>query len=217
MKYDIIAFDFDGTVADTAMGIFESVCYAMRKMGLPQPDTQTLRRFIGPPLPYSFEQFIGLSPDEADLAVRYYREYYSADGKYKLKFYPGMLQLLHDLLHAGVCTCVASAKPDLFIRQILAHFQIEDLFTCVQGMNMEEQSADKSSVIRSVIDRCPVQEKGHALMVGDTAYDIRAAKRVGIDSVGVLYGYGSREELQAEGADYLANNMQDLRRITGLT
>ncbi|MBQ7545694.1 MAG: HAD hydrolase-like protein [Clostridia bacterium] len=211
MRYTTILFDFDGTLADTAEGIFESVQYALRKMGLPQADIQTMRRFIGPPLPYSFSQFIGLSPDEAEQAVLYYRENYAAGGKYKLSFYPGMLQLLRDLRDAGKNVCIASAKPDLFIRQILEYYKIDGLFTCVQGAPMQEQSSDKSSVIRSVMNRCNAEDKRTVLMVGDTAYDIRAAKKVGIDSAGVLYGYGSRAELAAEGAEYLAQDVEDLR------
>ena len=168
MRYDTVVFDFDGTVADTAQGIFESVQYAMRKLGLPQASENTLRRFIGPPLPYSFRQFVGLSEDVADQAVLFYRENYGAVGKFKLYFYDGMPELLRSLRGAGVRTCLASAKPDRFIQQILDH------------------------------------------------YDMHGAKELGVAGLGVLYGYGSAEELLESGADYIVRTPQEIAAIVGV-
>ncbi|MBQ7542150.1 MAG: HAD hydrolase-like protein [Clostridia bacterium] len=213
MRYEAVIFDFDGTIADTAAGIFESVLYALDKMSLPEASPQTLRRFIGPPLDYSFQTYIGLSARDAETAVRFYRENYSQGGKYKLKFYPGIPKLLLDLRAAGVQTCLASAKPDLFIQQILTHFSAQDWFDHALGMPMAEQSADKSGVIRDVIDQCTVTDRRRLLMVGDTKFDIRGAKTLGLESIGVLYGYGTRAELVEEGADYLADSAEEIGSI----
>lgn len=213
MKYDAVIFDFDGTVADTAEGIFSSVRYALRTMGYPQAPEQTLRKFIGPPLVYSFQNFIGMPQAEAERAVVIYRNFYGDSGKYMLYFYPGIPELMCELHNAGIMTGIASAKPDLYIRQILEHFKMDHLFDVVQGVTMEEKSADKSGVIETVIRRLGVADLSRVLMVGDTPYDIRGAKKVGIDSLGVLYGYGAKEDLIAENADHLANDPQEIMQI----
>lgn len=216
MRYDTVVFDFDGTVADTAQGIFESVQYAMRKLGLPQAAENTLRRFIGPPLPYSFRQFVGLSDDVADQAVLFYRENYGTEGKFKLFFYDGIPELLRSLRCAGVRTCLASAKPDRFIQQILDHFNARDWFDCAQGMPMAEQSSDKSGVILDVMNRVGATDRQRVLMVGDTKYDMRGAKELGVAGLGVLYGYGTAEELLDSGADYIVRTPQEIAAIVGI-
>lgn len=215
MRYETVVFDFDGTVADTAQGIFESVQYALRKMELPPADEQTLRRFIGPPLPFSFREYIGLSEADAQQAVLLYRENYGTDGKFKLYFYDGIPDLLHSLRRDGVRTCLASAKPDLFIRQILQHYHAEDWFDCAQGMPMKEQSADKSGIIRDVVQKAGAELGSGVLMVGDTKFDILGAKELGIGALGVLYGYGTVEELNTSGADYLVHTPREIAAIVG--
>ena len=213
MRYQTVVFDFDGTVADTAQGIFESVRYALRKMELPDAPIETLRRFIGPPLPYSFQTFIGLSESDTEQAVRLYRENYGNEGKYKLYFYDGIPELMQKLRNAGVHTCLASAKPDRFIQQILDHFQARDWFEYAEGMSLLEQSADKSGVIRDVVNKVGASPDNSVLMVGDTKFDIYGAKELGIAGLGVLYGYGSEAELQASGADYLAATVEEIGTI----
>lgn len=215
MRYETVVFDFDGTVADTAQGIFESVQYALRKLELPPASAQTLRCFIGPPLPYSFRNFIGMDDETADQAVLIYRENYSTQGKYKLYFYDGIPELLLSLREAGVRTCLASAKPDRFIHQILEHFHAQSWFDCAQGMPMQEQSADKSGVILDVINRVGETDRSRVLMVGDTKYDMRGAKQIGVDGLGVLYGYGTAEELTESGAKYIARTPQEIAAIVG--
>ncbi|MBR5618258.1 MAG: HAD hydrolase-like protein [Clostridia bacterium] len=216
MRYQTVVFDFDGTVADTAQGIFESVQYALKKLELPPASEQTLRCFIGPPLPYSFRQFIGLSDETAEQAVRFYRENYSEQGKYKLRFYDGIPELMLSLRRAGVHTCLASAKPDRFIQEILKHFGAQSWFDCAQGMPMQEQSADKSGIILDVMNRAGAVEKDRVLMVGDTKYDMIGAKELGVDALGVLYGYGSAEELTSSGADYIVRTPQEIATIVGI-
>ncbi len=215
MRFETVVFDFDGTVADTAQGIFESVQYALRKLELPPASEQTLRRFIGPPLPYSFHEFIGLPDADTQRAVQYYRENYGSEGKYKLYFYDGIPELLHSLRSAGVHTCLASAKPDRFIRQILAHFHAQSWFDCAQGMPMQEQSADKSGVILDVMNRVGATDRDRVLMVGDTKFDILGAKELGVAGLGVLYGYGSAEELTSSGADFIVQTPKEIGEVVG--
>ncbi len=213
MRYQTVVFDFDGTIADTAQGIFESVQYAMRKLELPPASEQTLRRFIGPPLPFSFREFVGLSDEAADRAVLYYRENYGSEGKFKLRFYDGIPELLRYLRGLGVRTCLASAKPDRFIQEILDHFNAREWFDCAQGMPMAEQSSDKSGVILDVMNRDGAVDRRRVLMVGDTKYDMRGAKEIGVDALGVLYGYGSRAELLESGADYIVRTAEEIAEI----
>lgn len=213
MRFETVVFDFDGTVADTAQGIFESVQYALRKMELPPASEQTLRRFIGPPLPYSFREFVGLSEQDAEQAVLFYRENYGDTGKYKLYFYDGIPELLQTLRREGVRTCLASAKPDRFIQQILQHYQANDWFDAAEGMPLTEQSADKSGVIRDVVKRIGGNLNERVVMVGDTKFDMLGAKELGIAGLGVLYGYGTAEELHASGADYIVRTPNEIGSI----
>ena len=213
MRFQTVIFDFDGTIADTAAGIFESVQYALEKIGMQSASQETLRKFIGPPLIFSFQQYIGLSNAQAQRAVEYYRENYAAGGKFKLTFYNGIEPLLGWLHRRGIQTCLASAKPDLFIQQILQHFQAQNWFDYARGMPMSHQSADKSGIIQEVIHLCGDPQKERILMVGDTKYDILGAKTLGIFSMGARYGYGSADELREAGADYLADTPQDIQKI----
>ena len=216
MRYQTVVFDFDGTIADTAQGIFESVQYAMRKLALPPASEQTLRRFIGPPLPFSFREFVGLSDEVADQAVLFYRENYGGEGKFKLRFYDGIPELLLRLRALGVRTCLASAKPDRFIQEILDHFNAREWFDCAQGMPMAEQSSDKSGIILDVMNRGGAVDRRRVLMVGDTKYDMRGAKEIGVDALGVLYGYGSRAELLESGADYIVRTAEEIAEIVNV-
>lgn len=212
MRFEAVLFDFDGTLADTSIGVFESVRYALNKLGKPEPDLQTLRRFIGPSLMFGFQTFTGLSEAEAQEAVALYRENYSKGGLYNLTFYDGITELIKSLKEHGICTGLASAKPDVFIQRILEHYNIRHLFDTAQGATLEEKHSDKSGVIQSVLDSFGIQDMRRVLMVGDKCYDIEGAKKVGAVSAGVLFGFGTRRELEEAGADFIAENVQSLRR-----
>lgn len=140
-------FDFDGTLADTGAGVFASVQYALRSMGEPELDSETLKYFIGPPLETSFSVKCGLDSERCHEAVEKYREYYSTKGIYELEFFPSTLQTLRELKAAGVKTAVGSSKPELFINRILEHFGISDLFDFVSGATFGEPHADKTVII----------------------------------------------------------------------
>lgn len=140
-------FDFDGTLADTGAGVFASVQYALRSMGEPELDSETLKYFIGPPLETSFSVKCGLDSERCHEAVEKYREYYSTKGIYELEFFPSTLSTLRELKAAGVKTAVGSSKPELFINRILEHFGISDLFDFVSGATFGEPHADKTVII----------------------------------------------------------------------
>ncbi len=213
VKRDYILFDLDGTLTDPAIGITNSVMYALRKLGAPVEERSFYHRFIGPPLLDSFARYCGFSEEKSREALRLYREYFTDKGIYENVVYDGIPALLRDLQAAGYKPVVATSKPELFAKQIFDHFDMTKYFSFIGGADMEETRATKDAVIGYVLESIgnPAPEK--CLMVGDREYDVRGARAFGMDAVGVLYGYGSREELAAAGAKYIAKSVADLRRL----
>lgn len=216
-KYKIALFDFDGTIINSAPGIIRSIKYAQEKMGMDFfPEEKQYNRFIGPPLKYSFKNFCGLSEDEAEEAVRLYRENYETNGVYECSFYEGMPELLRDLRYDGVKTAVASAKPEKFIRKIVRYFNAEDCFDAITGSTPDGSIGDKDVLIRMAYEKLreneiPLEKSG-AVMVGDRVYDAVGARKTGIDFIGVLFGFGSAEEFLNEGYSNIAKNTDEIRK-----
>lgn len=212
-QYDIILFDLDGTITDSAIGITNSVMYALEKFQIQISDRTQLFRFVGPPLDYSFKTFYGFSEEEAKQAIGYYREYYTAKGIFENEVYDGVEKLLQDLKTAGRKVILATSKPELFAKQILEHFELLAYFDYVAGASMDETRNKKDEVIAYALKENRITDISKVLMVGDREYDILGAKKFGMDSMGVLFGYGSLKELQAAGADYLAETPEEIRKI----
>ncbi|HRT82192.1 MAG TPA: HAD hydrolase-like protein, partial [Oscillospiraceae bacterium] len=210
LKYNGIIFDFDGTVADTGDGIFNGVYAALDKMGIAHPPKEELRYFIGPPLNDSFHKLFGLNDEECDFAVSAYREYYSRQGLYEFELYEGMEQLLKDLKAHGARLGLASAKPEVFLKRIVDHMDFNKYFDIVAGHPLTNKHPDKSAVIKRAAEALKLGAGAKYLMVGDTRFDILGAKSLGMDSVGVLFGYGSREEFEEAGADYTVEKPSDI-------
>ena len=208
--YTAVLFDLDGTITDSATGILNSVSYALKKYNIVIEDEEELNKFVGPPLQESFMRFCGFSPEETVKAVEYFREYYRDRGMYENKLYDGIPAVLKELSDAGNTIILATSKAELFAVQILRHFQIDKYFDFIGGATMDGARSKKSDVIAYVLKQCNVTDISSAVMVGDREQDIFGAKEIGIDSIGVLYGYGSRKELQDAGATYIADNVQDI-------
>ncbi|MDD3913033.1 MAG: HAD family hydrolase [Methanocorpusculum sp.] len=211
--YTNIVFDLDGTLTDPALGITNSVMYALEKYGIPVPDRSKLLKFIGPPLIESFQEFYGLSRDEAKIAVEYYREYYLAKGMFENSVFPGIEDLLISLKANGKNLMVATAKVEQFAETVLEHFGIAKYFTCIAGSDLESTKTHKDEIILSVLERCEITDLEQTVMIGDRMHDILGAKYASIDSIGVLFGYGTKEELENAGADIIAESVSDLKRI----
>jgi phosphoglycolate phosphatase len=169
--------------------------------------------FIGPPLWESFERFYGFSEAEAKKAVGYYREHFSVTGLFENTVYDGIDAMLAALEDAGKTLLVATSKPEVFAEQILQHFDLAKYFSFIGGSELDGSRVNKSDVIRYTLEMSGVADLSTAVMVGDREHDILEAKKVGIASVGVLFGYGSREELESAGAGDIAETVGDLRRI----
>ena len=209
-KYDVVLFDLDGTLTDPGIGITNSVMHALKKYGIEVADRAELYKFIGPPLIDSFEKYYGFSHEEAVKSVDYYREYYRDKGIYENSVYDGIDSLLAELHKNGKKIILATSKPELFAKQILRHFNLEKYFLFAAGSTMDETRTNKAEVIEYALSECGITEKASAVMIGDREHDIIGANKNGIDSIGVLFGYGSREELENAGATYIAETVESI-------
>jgi phosphoglycolate phosphatase len=209
MKYRYLFFDLDGTLTNPGLGITNSVIYALNKFGIKENDRESLYRFIGPPLADSFKEFYGFDEQKAWTAVEYYREYFADKGLFENFVYDGIKDLLTELKNRGRRLYVATSKPTKYSVQILEKFELLNFFEYVSGANMDEKNSSKSDIIRHALEvsGAPLDE---VLMIGDRHHDIDGAKANNIASVGVLYGYGNREEHENAGADYIIDKPSEL-------
>lgn len=211
LKY--VFFDLDGTVFNSELGITESVKYALRKFGIEEADTESLRRFIGPPLKTSFMEYYGFSEDKAIQAVSVYREYYSEKGIFQGTVYPDMEKLLEFINQEEMYAVLATSKPEAFAKRILEHTGLDKYFTFIAGATFDEKRNEKYDVIVYALETLDISDRSAVLMVGDRKYDIEGAKAAGISSAGVLYGFGSEDEFKAAGADHIAADVNALIEI----
>lgn len=208
--YQYILFDLDGTLTNPEIGITSSVMYALEKFGVKVEDRKELHPFIGPPLSYSFQTYYGLSEADSELAIKYYRERFSVKGLYENEVYEGVEKLLQQLKESGKKLIIATSKPEEFTLKILEHFDLLKYFDYVAGATMDGSRGEKADVIRYAIEISGIQDRSQAIMIGDRKYDILGAKENGLDSIGVLFGFGDREELSEAGANYIAENVEDI-------
>ncbi len=206
-----IFFDLDGTLTDSAPGIIHSVQYALKKYGI-EAEENDLRFFIGPPLVHSFQERFGFDHDKALEAVAYYREYFTAGGMFENSVYPGVEEMLQKLKEDGLMLAVATSKPELFSKQILEHFALTRYFDFIGGAAMDETRTTKVEVLSYALQELQV-DPAKAVMIGDRENDMEAASLLGTESIGVLYGYGSKEELANAGAKVFADTPMDICRI----
>lgn len=211
--YNYLLFDLDGTLTDSGAGIINSVLYALKKFGIEVQDTTQLNAFIGPPLAESFQKFYHFSQEQAFQAVCYYREYFSEKGIFENKVIAGIDILLDELSHAGKKLVVATSKPEVYTIKILKHFNLLSYFEFVAGATMDETRNTKTAVIAYALEHIDVVSKEKVVMIGDRKHDIEGAKNNNIDSIGVLFGYGDRKELEQAGANYIVESVEKLRTL----
>lgn len=213
MRWRYLLFDLDGTLTDPMLGITRSVQYALHRFGIEVDDLRTLCRFIGPPLKESFRDFYGMDDEQATRAVALTREYFAPRGIFENRLYEGIPELLTELQAAGCMLAMATSKPEPFARQIAEHFHLADRFALIGGATMDGTRTAKRDVVRHVLDALDVEDPTAAVMIGDRRYDIEGAAAEGIASIGVLWGYGSREELAAAGAGQIVGTIPELRAL----
>ena len=213
---EVILFDLDGTITDSAEGITKSVQYALEHFGIDEPDLKKLRSFVGPPLKEQFMKHANLSDKQAETAISLYRERYVKTGIYENKVYDGIESVLRLLKAKGKILGVASSKPTIYVKQVLEHFNLAQYFTVIGGSELDGTRIEKYEVIEYVLEMLNMQdERAKVLMVGDRAYDVEGALQCGIQCIGVAYGYGGIYELETAGAIYIAQTVEDLKVLVG--
>lgn len=208
MKY--IFMDLDGTITDSREGITRCFEYALNYFGIEVEDRAQLEQFIGPPLEQSFREGYGFDKEKAALAVAKYRERFVPTGMFENLVYPGMEAALQKLKEAGKVLIVATSKPEYMAVRILEHFGLSGYFDEICGSDDTKNRNTKEDVLRYTMDRLGITEPEDVLMVGDRKFDVLGAAKYGIRCMGVLYGFGSREELETAGAAYFADTPEDM-------
>ena len=217
--FDYLFFDLDGTLTNPAQGITNSFIYAFKSLGIEVPSYETLLTFIGPPLPVTFGKMMGLPESQVDEAIKKYREYFSTRGIFENELFDDIPPDLEKLKAAGKKLVVATSKPEEYSVKIVNHFGLDKCFDYVCGSCMDETRGSKTEIISYALDRCGIDgssdnnNKSRVLMIGDRFHDIEGAKNNQIKSCGVLYGFGSQEELKKAGADYIIPKIDGLFKI----
>ena len=205
-----ILFDLDGTLTDSGEGIINCAILALEHFGLPIPDRETLRVFVGPPLHETFIKF-GVPADKADEAVAVYRSRYVPIGMFENAPYPGIREVLDALKKQGHKLYVATSKPEWMAQEILKKFQLDSYFDLICGATMDTSRTEKSQVIAYLLEQAG--DVAHAIMVGDTKYDVIGASAHSIPTIGVSWGYGTVEDMQNAGAAAIAYTTQELLEL----
>ena len=211
--YDIILFDLDGTIIDPGVGIVNSVSYALNHFGIEVENKNDLYKFIGPPLIDSFMDFYGFDREKAVEAVNKYREFYKVTGINQNHLYDGFEDLLKTLTERGKRILVATSKPEEIAKNILESHGIAKYFEFIAGAEMDESRSKKDEVISYALETCRITDISKIVMVGDRKFDVIGAKQFGMDSIGVLFGYGDKEELEAAGANYICKTVAELKDL----
>jgi phosphoglycolate phosphatase len=212
MKYHNVLFDLDGTLTDPYEGIANSIKYALNKFNIVEHNDHKLKSFIGPPLEQSFMEYYHFNKNEAKKAIEFYREYYAVKGIYENKLYHGIEVVLKTLNNKNINCIVATSKLEEYAVNVLQHFNIDLYFNYVVGSNLEGTLTEKEEIIKYIIEKYKL-EKEKTIMVGDRKYDIIGAKNNGIDSIGVLYGYGTKKELEEAKPTCLCNDINWLLEL----
>ena len=208
-----IFLDLDGTITNPAEGITKCFEYALNHFGIKVENRAELEQFIGPPLRKSFMEGFGFEEEKATEAVVKYRERFTPIGMYENEVYEGMEQALQSLKEAGKILIVATSKPEHMAKKILAHFKLDGYFDDICGSCDDSNRNEKDEVIRYALEKHGIVDFDDVLMVGDRKFDVIGAAKCGLKCMGVLYGFGDRDELEQAGAAYIAETVEDMARI----
>lgn len=226
MDKKYLLFDLDGTLTDSNLGITRCVQYALLDQGINEHDMSVLEEYIGPALDDSFKKYHGLNSEQAAKAVAKYRERYRDTGIFENEVYDGIVPCLETLKAAGKIICLSTCKPEPFAVRILEHFKLDKYFDVVTGSDLEGKRKQKYQVIDETFKRLSAnvlkQEltaeflneiKADSVMIGDRNQDVNGAHQVGIECIGVRYGYAKPDELEDAGADYIVETIPELTAL----
>jgi phosphoglycolate phosphatase len=211
MNYKNILFDLDGTLTDPFLGITNSWKYTLRKLNI-EIDQDILKTFIGPPLEKTFSEYFKFNKENTEIGKKYYREYFSEKGLYENTLYDEIEKILKELNTRNKVCILATSKPIFFAERIIKYFNIDIYLKYAVGGNLEGTFVEKEDIIKYIIEKYNLK-KPETIMVGDKKYDIIGVNKNGIKSIGVLYGYGSKEELEKERPEYIINNAREILEI----
>jgi len=211
---EVVLFDLDGTLTESGPGIMRSLVVAFDAVGAPQLDQASMLRFVGPPLLHSFREVAGLDEPTSEAALRAYRRYYVEHGMFENSVYPGIHDVLQELHNAGRRLAVATSKPLSYARQIVEHFGLGQYFLAVCGPELDGVGAVKTRVVADAMIALEVAAGNDVVLIGDRSHDVIGAHANGIACIGVLWGYGSRDELAA--ADAIATDTDELGQLLGV-
>jgi len=214
-NFSHIIFDLDGTLTDNTRGIESSVRYALEKMQIDNFEGVVPKQFIGPPLQWSFRNLFGMNERNTELAVEFFREYYSVNGKFENDPYAGIFELLEELHFAGKQMYIATSKLEKFALEIGAHFGFNKYITNLKGADYKGKKATKKTIISDLLSDAQLPPSKDIVMIGDTLFDIEGGKENGLSTIAVTYGFGEKEDLENAGPDYLVENVEELYEVLG--
>lgn len=207
-----IFFDLDGTINNSGIGIKKAIKYALKNFDIEIESEEFIKKYIGPPLLDCFMEFNGLSREDSEKALKYYRDYYNTIGKFEAEVYDGMIDLLKELKEKGVNLYVATSKPEDVMYDVLTHFNLLQLFDAVYGASLDSTRNKKTAVIKYALETGGM-ERETSIMIGDHHHDVLGAKENGMKSVAVTYGYGDRLEIFNSNPDYTVSTVAQLRKL----
>jgi len=211
-KPDIVLFDLDGTLTDAAPGIVNGMRIVFDHFGIEQPDETTMRTHLGPPLAVTWREHYNFTDEQVTQALAIYREYYHEVGMFENEVFAGIPELLTSLNNDDVTLATATSKPDFSATRIIEHFGLRDHFAFIGAANLEGTRDSKALVVGHTLEQLNANSTTHRiLMVGDRHHDVHGARQHGIDTIGVLWGYGDADELTEAGAIALIEEPSKLR------
>lgn len=213
MKYQYILFDLDGTIINSSKGVTNSVQYALNKVGIAENNISNLTRFIGPPLEHSFTEFYSLKEEKIQEAITHFRDNYSTKGIMENELYDGIVNVLKTLKENGASIGIATGKPTVYAKKIVKELELDKYIDALVGSNLDGSQHDKGEVMQLALQDMNAESDANVLMIGDRLFDIIGAKNCKVDSIAVLYGFGSQKELENENPTYIVDKPVEILDI----
>ncbi len=220
MSFKYLFWDLDGTLTESGPGIKNCVRYALKAFGIEETDEKKLDLFIGPPLLDSFQNLYGFSEEDSRKAMKIYRERFGVTGLFENSVYPGIIETLAALKADGKKLYVATGKPEIYMFRILEHYGLAPYFEFAGGSDTDETRSHKDEIIDYVVRESHLEkarDAGEILMIGDRKHDIIGAHKNNIKCCAVKWGYGSQEEFEENGADFIISAPSDVKSIEGVS
>jgi len=207
---DIVLIDLDGTISDSSPGMLTGFRKVFDRFDMEQPSDESIRRHFGPPLAVTWREVYGMTDEQIVVGLEVYREYYHDVGMFENNLYDGVPDLIKELHGEGVTLSTATSKPEFSASRIIEHFDLREYFTFIGAADLAGTRDDKSAVIAHTLENLQASSQTRSIvMMGDRRHDVEGAREHGIDTIGVLWGYGTAEELSAAGAVALAERPRD--------